>query len=309
MGTLKLLEVTERGNVEIGLLSNEATVIGRDPDYGIKLESEAVSGEHGVFVPFRGHWLFRDLGSTNGSSVNGIVAKKGIPLLVRPGDLVQVADRVLTMAPTDEASDTGARFPRSLIVFSRNEPLDEFPVPEAGRALVIGGTKSDLKLDVDVHDLPSLVIEARGDSLVAFAVAKETLPLLNGEPLSRSFTLSDRDELVIEHYRVVVSLVIPMQGKTGSLATMGNFSVFEDEREGKTRISIPFGRSSQGKVDGKEEPEQMSSRDGHPGKRQMAPSDSNPALQHVEDIIVFIMGSILLVTFLGLIVWWLLSLL
>lgn len=60
--------------------------IGRDPANGLRLNHETVSRLHAELHALNGRWLLRDLGSTNGTCVNGQRLVGSIP--VRDGDQV-----------------------------------------------------------------------------------------------------------------------------------------------------------------------------------------------------------------------------
>lgn len=193
---------------ELGTVSGEEVAIGREPPSGgIVLPSQAVSRTHGLFTAVRNHWFFRDSGSTNGSWINTRKIRPGEWVLVKPGDLLQLADSALEIAHVPAFAGFGGGIPnlgiRSLLVFSRGGFLDEYPIPEYGRALVIGGSKADLKLDIDIHELPALVIERRGDMVCAFSISKEVPVQCNGVELTHTATLKDRDELSVDHYSVI----------------------------------------------------------------------------------------------------------
>jgi hypothetical protein len=306
MGTKLLLEdITEGQPFDLGILDAEPVVIGREPDYGIRLASEAVSGEHGIFVPARGHWFYKDLGSTNGSWVNGMKLDAGKMMLVRGGDEVQAADRILRLGFLEGGSTAASR---SVIIFSREEVVEEFLIPQLGRAVVIGGSKADLKLDVDVHELPSLVVESRGDSVVAYSVAKETTAYHNGKPFERAVQIEDRDELVVENYKVVVN--IPPFTEVAAAEAPERMDDQAFMAAGKTVVTIPFGRQAPG--------EQRDSfawgagalndtrggTDVHPSMRRGIDTDSPPSLDILEDKIIIIIGSVLLIGLLGLLIVW-----
>ena len=57
-------------------LAKERTTIGRKPHNDIQIDNLAVSGEHAVIVTIMNDCFLEDLGSTNGTLVNGAVAKK-----------------------------------------------------------------------------------------------------------------------------------------------------------------------------------------------------------------------------------------
>ncbi|MFJ5721278.1 FHA domain-containing protein [Streptomyces sp. NPDC093149] len=60
--------------------------IGRDPGNGLRLNHETVSRLHAELTAQGGHWMLRDLGSTNGTCVNGQRVIGTVP--VREGDQV-----------------------------------------------------------------------------------------------------------------------------------------------------------------------------------------------------------------------------
>ncbi len=62
---------------ETGLRTNDAfplaseTLIGRSPDNNVPLPDATVSAHHGRLIHSRGRWTIEDLGSKNGTFVNG----------------------------------------------------------------------------------------------------------------------------------------------------------------------------------------------------------------------------------------------
>jgi pSer/pThr/pTyr-binding forkhead associated (FHA) protein len=52
-------------------LLKEEIVVGRRPTSDIRLDFENISGKHCVFLFIKGLWHVRDLGSTNGTTLNG----------------------------------------------------------------------------------------------------------------------------------------------------------------------------------------------------------------------------------------------
>ncbi|MFE0424267.1 FHA domain-containing protein [Streptomyces sp. NPDC058953] len=69
--------------------------IGRDPGSGLRLTHESVSRMHAELIPHGPVWVLRDLGSMNGTTVNGLRVTGSVP--VRDGDVVsfgQIAFRL-----------------------------------------------------------------------------------------------------------------------------------------------------------------------------------------------------------------------
>ena len=59
-------------------LTKERTTIGRKPHNDIQIDNLAVSGDHAVIATIMNDCILEDLGSTNGTLVNGVLAKKHI---------------------------------------------------------------------------------------------------------------------------------------------------------------------------------------------------------------------------------------
>ncbi|MGH8761300.1 MAG: FHA domain-containing protein, partial [Burkholderiales bacterium] len=57
-------------------LSKERITIGRKPHNDVQIDNLAVSGEHAVIVSIMVDAFLEDLGSTNGTMVNGKAVKK-----------------------------------------------------------------------------------------------------------------------------------------------------------------------------------------------------------------------------------------
>jgi len=82
------------GGDPIPLVKPEITV-GRRGGCDIRLDFENVSGKHCAFRLINGVWHVRDLGSTNGTSVNG--SRLSSQHAIMPEDEVGVADHLFTI--------------------------------------------------------------------------------------------------------------------------------------------------------------------------------------------------------------------
>jgi hypothetical protein len=90
-GDLLVVEPGETG-MEAGerlpLLST--TSIGRDGANDIVLDDTFVSAQHANITWNGNGWVLQDLGSTNGTRVNGKEVRKAVP--VKPGDVVEFGE-------------------------------------------------------------------------------------------------------------------------------------------------------------------------------------------------------------------------
>jgi FHA domain len=76
--------------------------IGRSQNSGLVLDSRDVSRLHGKFFRQEGQYYFSDLGSSNGSTINGKPAVVNQDYSLKPGDIIKIGEFVLTMEATYE---------------------------------------------------------------------------------------------------------------------------------------------------------------------------------------------------------------
>ncbi|MFT5665424.1 MAG: pSer/pThr/pTyr-binding forkhead associated (FHA) protein [Gammaproteobacteria bacterium] len=72
----KLITTSSSGEQEEFLLTNETTTIGRKPNNDIHIDNLSVSGKHAQVITILEDSFLEDLGSTNGTYVNGKLIKK-----------------------------------------------------------------------------------------------------------------------------------------------------------------------------------------------------------------------------------------
>lgn len=204
-----LEEVKEFGEVvQVGTIVGSECVVGREPGEGLTIDNSVISRRHGVFKSIRGNWFYRDFGSTNGSWVNGTKVTEGEWRLVRVGDNLQFGSVILKLG-----GDVGNVLPgvasRSLVVFNGEDLVGVYPVPEYGRALVVGGNQADIPLADSREDLPGLVVERRGEEVCAFGLSKTDTVVLNGEVLNSTQSIKDGDRLQVGPYTVSYYFHVP----------------------------------------------------------------------------------------------------
>jgi hypothetical protein len=89
---------------------DHSLTVGRHPDNDLCLDRVRVSSRHATLEWDGARWRLRDLGSKNGTSVNGKRVKATAPL--KPGDLLRFGGasrwRVETLAPPTAAASLGA---------------------------------------------------------------------------------------------------------------------------------------------------------------------------------------------------------
>ena len=89
-------------------LTKERTTIGRKPHNDIHIDNLAVSGEHAVITTIMNDCILEDLGSTNGTLVNGVLAKRHV---LRNNDLIELGKYKLKFVGVAPAAATQAPTP------------------------------------------------------------------------------------------------------------------------------------------------------------------------------------------------------
>ena len=123
--------VSADGGPSIDLLK-ELTLFGRDEDCDVRLDHKSVSKLHCVIVKTDGVLLLRDLGSTNGTRVNGQRVRRAALL---PNDTLAVANLkyVVKFGVELEKEEAGAEKAKkeAAAQLRRNALPDVYPEPKA----------------------------------------------------------------------------------------------------------------------------------------------------------------------------------
>ena len=117
-------------------LAKERTTIGRKPHNDIQIDNLAVSGEHAVIVTILNDSFLEDLGSTNGTMVNGTPIKKHF---LQNNDVVELGKYKLKyLAEPGQAQPAEkADFEKTMVL----RPSAMKAAAEQARAMAAGGTQ------------------------------------------------------------------------------------------------------------------------------------------------------------------------
>ena len=94
-------------------LTKERTTIGRKAHNDIPIENLAVSGEHAAIVTILNDSFLEDLGSTNGTLVNGQPVKKHF---LQNGDTIEIGKYKLRYANESSSGTTAADFEKTMVL-------------------------------------------------------------------------------------------------------------------------------------------------------------------------------------------------
>ena len=118
-------------------LSKERTLIGRKAHNDIQIDNLAVSGEHAAIITILNDSFIEDLGSTNGTMVNGKPIKKHF---LQNNDVVEIGKHKLKYFNDAPAAATAADFEKTMII--RNPAKAAAPAAAAA-APAASADKSD----------------------------------------------------------------------------------------------------------------------------------------------------------------------
>jgi pSer/pThr/pTyr-binding forkhead associated (FHA) protein len=93
-------------------LRKERMTIGRKPDNDIQIDNLAVSGKHALIITILDDSFLEDLGSTNGTYVNGKLIKKHA---LRDGDIVGIGKHELKYI-NEHATADDEEFEKTMII-------------------------------------------------------------------------------------------------------------------------------------------------------------------------------------------------
>lgn len=93
-------------------LDQERLTIGRKPENDIQIDNLAVSGKHSMVITILDDSFLEDLGSTNGTYVNGKLVKKHA---LKDGDVIAIGKHELKYV-NENASDDEDEFEKTMII-------------------------------------------------------------------------------------------------------------------------------------------------------------------------------------------------
>ncbi|HMJ49034.1 MAG TPA: FHA domain-containing protein [Burkholderiales bacterium] len=94
-------------------LSKERTTIGRKPSNDIQIDNLAVSGEHAVIVTILNDSFLEDLGSTNGTFVNGNMVKKHF---LQNNDVIELGKYKLKYISEQPSQAAGGNYEKTVVI-------------------------------------------------------------------------------------------------------------------------------------------------------------------------------------------------
>ena len=255
-------------------LDRAELVLGRSSDADIHIDDEGVSRQHAKFIRREGRYLVMDLGSTNGTLVNGENVTE-VPL--KDGDKIQVGSTtVLTFAVKDALEEN---FAKSLYESATRDGLThvlnrqaftDLLSAEFAYALRHRAPLSVLMIDIDhfkvvndTHGHPAgdhvligvartLSGALRTEDILARYGGEEFVVLLRETYLDAAKLCAERCRRVIEaaeflyadaRIHVTISIGIALLKETGpvtaeALVKLADDRLYEAKSQGRNRVSV-----------------------------------------------------------------------
>jgi len=189
--------------------------VGREPESGICVLDEGISRHHGRFFRGGSHWFYHDVGSLNGSSLNGLELDSGTRHLIRDGDILQLADICLRVRESDNYGLIQHKLKRTrscgiVIVLNDDVLVGEFNATIDGTVCQVGGVDSPFDFEDQNSSLPSLVIEMVAGEAFASGVNEQNQPQIHGNLILGRVKIEHRTVLTVDKYTVIYEA--PLKG-------------------------------------------------------------------------------------------------
>jgi hypothetical protein len=179
-------------------VSDSGFTIGRVSGNDLVLPDESISRNHAEIIPLGEDWAIRDLGSTNGSMLNGELLLSDQIFLLRGNDKVSFGSFIV-LIKEEEVS----RKSPSLIIFRNNQYEGSFVIGK-GTTFSYGGPQATIECE-DGCDLVFFVRQDE-DSVTLMPRAISGGLLLNNNQVTHKTILEDRDVLKLFDHLLYASI-------------------------------------------------------------------------------------------------------
>lgn len=164
-------------------LTKERTTIGRKPQNDIQIDNLAISGEHAVIVTILNDAFLEDLGSTNGTQVNGQPIKKHF---LQNGDVIELGKYRLKYHKEAQQQTAQADFEKTMIMRPGMVPK---PSEQSNEQSMMGATQAGAATD---HAVPYSAPRSIEQATVAPppALPRGALQILSGANAGKELELT-----------------------------------------------------------------------------------------------------------------------
>ncbi|MDD4912528.1 MAG: FHA domain-containing protein [Sideroxydans sp.] len=168
-------------------LTKERTTIGRKPHNDIAIDNLAVSSEHAAVITILNDSFFEDLGSTNGSSVNGTPIQKHF---LQNNDLIEIGKYKLKYLNDQPTQTTSADFEKTMVLRAPVRTATAPKLEETGRAEQLDTSRTAHESTSQFNVTSTRVDVPIAAPVGAPAVQIAVIQILNGPNLGKELELS-----------------------------------------------------------------------------------------------------------------------
>lgn len=213
MSRLGISQVRGLFESEVVVLTGPELGVGRSPGDGLFIQDEGISRLHGLFTCHEPYWFYKDLGSTNGSFMNGQALPENVWRVLRTGDILQLADISMKLQLLNSAGEPcGPEEDRPhLLLFNGSSFLGRVDVFRA--PVKFGGRSCDFVCRGVDTEILELLIEFDSGRMCASGGGASDLVFLNEERLLGTHALKHGDVLRVYDYVVAVNDPVKVLGE------------------------------------------------------------------------------------------------
>jgi pSer/pThr/pTyr-binding forkhead associated (FHA) protein len=166
-------------------LGKERILIGRKPHNDIQIDNLAVSSEHAAVITILSDSFMEDLGSTNGTLVNGQMVKKHF---LQNGDVIELGKHKLKYLNDTPSATTAEDFEKTMVM--RRAPLA--PTPAESESLVGGDTMTGRQpfTGTSTQRPQPVAVAPTLASVTSTALASASIQILSGGNAGRVMELT-----------------------------------------------------------------------------------------------------------------------
>ena len=167
-------------------LTKERTTIGRKPHNDIAIDNLAVSSEHAAVITILNDSFFEDLGSTNGSVVNGAPTQKHF---LQNSDVIEIGKYKLKYLNDQPTQTSSADFEKTMVLrapVKQSKPEDGFNQTQGNVGVAAPKHESTTQFNTTAPKVDVAPAPAAAAAQTPVAI----IQILNGPNLGRELELS-----------------------------------------------------------------------------------------------------------------------
>lgn len=168
-------------------LTKERTTIGRKPHNDIAIDNLAVSSEHAAVITILNDSFFEDLGSTNGSVVNGAPTQKHF---LQNNDVIEIGKYKLKYLNDQPTQTSSADFEKTMVLrapVKQSKPEESFNQTQGNVGVSAPKHESTTQFNTTA---PKVDVAPAPTQAAAGAAPVAVIQILNGPNLGRELELS-----------------------------------------------------------------------------------------------------------------------